>query len=415
MTEPLAGRNVVLGVSGSIAAYKALTIASRLTAAGAAVDVILTRIASEMVRPLAFQALTHRPVVTSLWEPTGPMALDHVSLAHGADLLVVAPATAHVLARVALGLADDALTTTVLATRAPIVIAPAMEPSMWSNPATQGHVETLRSRGVHLVGPVEGRMASGQTGVGRLAEPDVVLEHLRLVLARKGDLAGQRALVTAGPTREPLDPVRFLSNRSSGRMGYALAREARNRGADVTLISGPTVLNPPVGVDVTAVETALEMREAVLANAPEVDVVIMTAAVADFRPVAYSAAKIKKADADSTLPLVRNPDILLDLNEALAGKTRRPVRVGFAAETDAVIENAQAKLARKSLDFIVANPVPASFAGEHQAATLVSASGATPLGEVTKAAVAAAVLDRVAALLAEREAVSADAETGRGS
>ncbi len=402
MTEVLAGRRIALGVTGSIAAYKALTLASHLAQAGALVDAILTPSATELVRPLAFQALTHRPVVSSLWEPAGAMALDHVAIARGSDVLVIAPATANSLARLALGLADDALTTTALACRAPWVLAPAMEPRMWSHPATQAHVATLLARGARMVGPESGRMASGQLGVGRMTEPELILEHVRLVLAAGGPLAGRRVLVTAGPTREPLDPVRFLTNHSSGHMGLAVARQARDRGAAVTMVHGPICLAPPLGVAAVPVETAAQMREAVLSAAMDADAVIMTAAVADYRPAQPAAGKIKKAAAAMSLQLAPNPDILMDLDRQLADAGRPPCRVGFAAETENLLAHAMEKRQRKGLDLIVANPVPDSFGDGLSAATLVHAGGVEDLPPCRKDEVAAAILDWVQAWLESR-------------
>lgn len=406
MSNPLAGRHVVLGVTGSIAAYKALTLASRLSANGALVDVILTESAGRLVQPLAFQALTHRPVITSLWQPVGPMALDHVALARSADVLVVAPATAHSLARLALGLADDALTTTALASTAPLVLAPAMEPHMWSQPTTQAHVATLRERGALVVGPESGRTASGEEGVGRMVEPDCLLEHLRWLLGRRhGDLAGRRVLVTAGPTWEPIDPVRYLANRSSGRMGYALARCARDRGADVTLVSGPVAIPAPVGVTMVAVETALEMRSVVLERAAEMDAVIMAAAVSDYRPATVAGAKLKRrAAALGELRLVENPDILVDLAQTLraAGAAGLPIRIGFAAETENLEANAAEKRREKELDLVVANPVPESFGDAGAAVTFVDAQAIRPLGWMPKESVAAAVLDWLRDALQDR-------------
>jgi phosphopantothenoylcysteine decarboxylase / phosphopantothenate---cysteine ligase len=394
MSEILAGRRVALGVSGSIAAYKALTLASRLAQAGAQVDAILTRAATELVRPLAFQALTHRPVVSDLWAPRGELAMDHVALAHACEVLVVAPATANLLAKLALGLADDALSTTALATRAPLVLAPAMEPNMWDHPATREHASTLQARGAHMVGPEAGNMASGHSGIGRMAEPEVILDHVRLTLAVKGPLAGRRILVTAGPTREPIDPVRYLSNHSSGRMGLAVARAARDRGADVTLVVGPVDLVPPAGATLVAVTTAAEMRAAVLDLAPAMDVVVMTAAVADYRPLDYHEQKVKKGAAELTLRLARNADILADLDAALAGTSQRPMRVGFAAETHDLVTHARSKRAAKGLDLVVANPVPDTFGGDFSTATLVAGDAVTALGRLSKAAVADAILDR---------------------
>lgn len=411
MTEPLANCRIALGVTGSIAAYKALTVASRLTQAGALVDVLMTRSAQELVRPMAFQALTHRPVVTDLWQPTTPLAIDHVAIARAIDALVVAPATADVIARLALGRADDALTTTALATRAPLLVAPAMEPRMWSHEATQHNVATLRSRGVVFVGPELGRMASGEAGVGRMTEPPDLLEHLRLLLVarRGGPLRGRRVVITAGPTFEAIDPVRFVSNHSSGRMGLALARVARDRAAEVTLIVGPTALPTPAGVREVRVESALDMRAAVMAEAPGADALIMTAAVADYRPATRHPHKIKKSDGDQTLRMVRNPDILCDLDRALADAGRRPVRVAFAAETENLVTNAQAKLVAKGVDLVVANPVPEAFGSDTVSAVLVDRQAATALGPLRKDQLAESVLERVAELIGARDLASAAA------
>lgn len=400
--DSLHGRRIVLGVSGSIAAYKALAIASEMTAAGARVDVILTDAAAALVTPLAFEAIVHRPVVLHLADPSGPMAMDHVAHAHAAEALVVAPATAHTMARLALGLADDALTTTALACRAPLIVAPAMEPAMWAHPATQAHAATLAARGAVLVGPDVGRMASGKVGLGRLAEPAVVVDHVRAVLGRGGPLAGRRVLVTAGPTREPIDPVRYLSNHSSGRMGYAVARAARDHGADVVLVTGPVDLHPPAAVTVVPIETAREMLDAVLAHAAAADAVVMSAAVADYRPATASDAKLKKTAADRTLDLTPNPDILITLDASLARAGGRPlVRVGFAAETHDLIAHAQDKLARKRLDLIVANRVPETFGSASSSATFVTPDGVAALGERSKDGVAAAIVDWIARRLAD--------------
>jgi phosphopantothenoylcysteine decarboxylase/phosphopantothenate--cysteine ligase len=408
MNDLLAGRRIGLGVSGSIAAYKALSLASLLTQAGALVDVLLTRAAGELVRPLAFQALTHRPVVTDLWDPRGELALDHVTIAHGLACLVVAPATADVLARLALGLADDALTTTALASVAPLVLAPAMEPRMWAHPATRAHVATLVGRGAHLVGPEAGRMASGEQGVGRMAEPDVIAETIRWVLAAGGPLTGRRILVTAGPTREAIDPARYLSNLSTGLMGLALARGARDLGADVTLVHGPIDHTPPAGIRTRATDTAEAMRHAVLTMAPDMDAVIMAAAVADFRPAESATSKIKKSSAGLVLELVPNPDILADLDAALSQRAARPMRVGFAAETDDLLANANDKLVRKGLDLIVANAVPASFGDSVVEAILVDGAAVMPIGPCAKEDLAAAILARVGDWLAQHRPIPMD-------
>src|SRR5579884_62012 len=305
----LASGRIVLAVTGGIAAYKAADLASKLVQAGARVDVILTAGAREFIQPLTFQAITKRPVHTSVFEGWSEAAFGHVTLAQEADALVVAPATANAIAKLALGLADDMLGTVALATSAPLVVAPAMEHGMFHHPATQAHLATLRERGATIVGPETGRLASGQHGDGRLAPTEAIVGAIRLVLGRGGALAGKRLVVTAGGTQEPLDPVRFLGNRSSGTMGFALAQAALERGAAVTLVTGPTALTPPVGA---AVRTAREMQEAVARAIVDADALLMAAAVADFRPAAPSAGKIKKQPGQETmaLTLVRNPDIL---------------------------------------------------------------------------------------------------------
>jgi phosphopantothenoylcysteine decarboxylase/phosphopantothenate--cysteine ligase len=396
---PLAGARVVLGVTGSIAAYKAVALASALTQEGAVVDVILTREATELVRPLAFQAITHRPAHTDMFHLLAETEIGHVTLGHVADVVVVAPATAHTLARLALGLGDDLLTTTVLATRAPLVLAPAMETNMLLHPATQGHLQTLRERGAVIVEPGYGYLASGRVGPGRLAEPEAILDAIRLVLARRGDLAGWRVVVTAGGTQEPIDPVRVIANRSSGKMGYALATAARDRGAHVTLISAPTALRVPGGVQLVRVQTAAEMCDAVLAAIAEADALVMAAAVADYQVAARHPTKIKKDARGLVLTLVPTPDIL----EAVAA--RRPARlltVGFAAESENLLANAREKLQRKRLDLIVANDVTqegSGFGTDTNQVTLLDRWGAEEaLPLLPKLEVAHRIWDHVLAL-----------------
>ncbi len=408
----LAGKRIVLGVSGSIAAYKAAMIASHLTQQGALVDVIMTASAMRFVAPLTFQALTGRPVYTSMWETETAGGLGthiaHVGLAHEADLLLIAPATAHTLARLAHGLADDLLSVTALAAHCPIVIAPAMDAGMYAAAATQANVETLRARGVTFAGPTTGRMASGLEGLGRMVEPEEVIGYCRYVLGRSGPLRGRRVVVTAGPTREALDPVRFLSNRSSGRQGFAIAQAALDAGAEVTLIAGPVGLPTPVGAQRVDVTSAQEMEEAVLAHAAgdePADALIMAAAVADFRPAQSSAHKIKKAEAERTLhlELTHTPDILM----SVARQARRPrVVVGFAAESRDLIANAQAKLARKRLDLIVANDITAPDAGFEVATNrvhFVTAEGVEALPLMSKEEVAARLMAWVAKRLEAEE------------
>ncbi len=401
MPGPLVGKRIVLGVTGSIAAYKALDLASKLTQGGAQVETIVTHGASQFVTPLAFRSLTHRRIVTQAFDPNSEMAVEHVALARVADAVVVAPATAHFIAKVAQGLADDALTTTILATEAPLVIAPAMDAHMWSNPATQENVEKLKGRGVTFIGPAAGRLASGLVGMGRLVDTPEIVGHICAVLGRKGDLAGRRIVVSAGGTQEPIDPVRVVSNLSSGRMGYALAEAARDRGACVTLVAGPTALPDPPAVQVVKVQTALQMRDAVMEAVKGADALIMAAAVADYRPLAFSPSKVKKGPERWTLEMARNPDILAETLGMGAF-----VRVGFAAETDNLVEYARDKLAKKGLDLIVANRVSgpeSALGGESSRVTVIGKDGAAEeLPVLPKYDVALKVLDRVRDALAKR-------------
>ncbi|MBE9507523.1 MAG: bifunctional phosphopantothenoylcysteine decarboxylase/phosphopantothenate--cysteine ligase CoaBC [Chloroflexi bacterium] len=414
----LRDKRILLGVTGGIAAYKICTLASRLTQAGAQVDVVMTEAATRFVTPLTFQSLTGRPVYTSMWgaldAAVGEDAIlsthvVHVGLAEAADLMLIAPATANTMAKLAHGLADNLLTTLALATRCPTLLVPAMDVEMWAHPATQANVATLQERGrttnarVYLAGPARGRMASGLEGKGRMVEPDEILGHIRLVLGREGSLAGRRAVVTAGPTREPLDPVRFLSNPSSGRQGFALAQAALDRGATVTLITGPTHLPTPVGAERINVTTVQEMHDVVLPAVEQADVLLMAAAPADYRSTAAAPQKIKKGKGDLTLRLARTPDILSSVAVRWA-ETRYPrVVVGFAAESENLLENARAKLVAKNMDLIVANDIIASDsgfnAGTNRVVILDRDGGTEKLPLMSKAAVAEAILDRVQSLL----------------
>ncbi len=357
----LRGKRILLGVSGGIAAYKSVTVASRLTQAGATVDVLMTEAAQHFVTPLTFSAITGRPVTTDLWA-AGHGQILHVTMAREADLFLVAPATANTIARLALGLADDPLSATALATRAPLLLAPAMETGMWENPATQGHVRTLLARGATLVGPMPGRLASGAVGMGRMAEPPQIIEMARKVLGRRGSLAGIHVVITAGGTQEPLDPVRFLTNRSTGKMGIALARSARDFGAEVTVIHSPLQVAIPFGVNSVPVMTAQEMRDATFALLPQTDVLIGAAAVADYRPATVADQKIKKK-GDIDIQLVRNPDILAEVGRQRRQTGRPKIAVGFAAETEDLLANAKAKLEAKNLDLILVNDVSAPDSG----------------------------------------------------
>jgi len=391
----LQGENVVLGVTGGIAAYKAVEIASRLVKAGARVDVIMTANAQRFVAPLTFQAITHRLVVTEMFALLAETEIGHVSLAQRADVLVIAPVTANCLAKLASGIADDMLTATALATEAPLVLAPAMESHMWANPITQDNVARLRKlRDVTLVGPACGRLASGATGPGRMSESWEIVDAIRWVLSRRGPLEGKRAVVTAGGTREPLDPIRYLGNRSSGRMGYALARALRDRGAQVILISAPTSLSRPVGVKYVAVERAGEMWQAVRETVPEADVLVMAAAVADYCPAEVSEQKIKKGSAGLVLELTRTVDILQEVGRLPGAEGL--IKVGFAAETEDLIANAQAKLAGKGLDLIVANDARKAMGSERNEVVLLDREGQIEeLPELPKEEVAERIADWV--------------------
>ena len=396
----LEGKSIVLGVTGGIAAYKAAALCSHLVQAGAQVDVVLTDAAREFVAPLTFQALTHRPVVTEMFALLAETDIGHVSLAKRADLLIIAPATANTIAKLAAGMADNMLTTTALATRAPILLAPAMESQMWANPLTQANVARLcQAHDVVLVGPKEGRLASGASGPGRMAEPDEILDAACWALAREGTLAGRQVIVTAGGTMEPLDPVRALANRSSGKMGYALARAARDRGAQVTVIS-TTGRPAPYGARLVEVETAAEMEGAVLAALPAADVLLMAAAVADYRPARVSEHKIKKGERGLVLELERTSDILL---KAAGLRREAQVIAGFAAETEDIVEHAREKLQRKRLDLIVANDARLAMGSEMNQVTLIDADGrAEALPLLSKDDVAKRIMDRVGALLTSR-------------
>jgi phosphopantothenoylcysteine decarboxylase / phosphopantothenate---cysteine ligase len=397
----LQGKNIVLGVTGGIAAYKAIDLCSKLVQANANVDVIMTEAATRFVTPLPFQTISARPVSVDQFQLLRDTEMAHISLSEKADVLVIAPATANTIAKLAHGLADNLLTSTVLATTAPLVIAPAMNADMWANPITQENVRVLGARGATIVGPDYGRLASGRVGAGRLVRTEEILAAIRQTLGRKGILAGLRVVVTAGGTQEPLDPVRHLTNRSSGRMGYALAEAARDAGAQVMLIHAPTGLASLYGVEMVSVRTAAQMHEAVMGHLAQTDILIMAAAVADYRPAQVAEQKIKKGAGGLTLELERTRDILAAVAEARTGGMPGLV-VGFAAETENLLDNAQAKLTRKKLDLLVANDVSASDSGfevQTNRVTLLTPDGqAEALPLMDKFEVAEHVLERVAAL-----------------
>ncbi|MGI8554530.1 MAG: bifunctional phosphopantothenoylcysteine decarboxylase/phosphopantothenate--cysteine ligase CoaBC [Dehalococcoidia bacterium] len=399
----LKDRRIVLGISGSIACYKAADIASKLTQAGAVVDALLSPSATRFITPLAIRSITRRPVFVDMFDPESELAEEHVELARSADAVLVAPASANTIARIAHGLADEMISLTVLATAAPVLVAPAMDAQMWSNGATRANVDLLRARGIAFVGPAQGRLASGRTGEGRLESTENILGALSQLLGRGGDLAGRRLLVSAGGTQEPIDPVRYIGNHSSGKMGYAIAEAARDRGADVALISTPTSLGAPYGVRLIAVDTAAEMCRAVLDEAARADVLVMAAAVADFRPTARAEQKIKKGDSGITLELTRTEDILQEVQRAGLPL----VRVGFAAESEDLLEHAGDKLRRKGLHLIAANDITATDAGfgtdTNRVVLLDAQGGIEHLPLLPKSDVAMCLLDRVAALLHARE------------
>jgi phosphopantothenoylcysteine decarboxylase/phosphopantothenate--cysteine ligase len=396
-SSPLAGRRVLLGVTGGIAAYKACVLTRLLTQAGATVQVVMTPSATRFVGTDTFAALSGRPAYTEVWEEPGSVL--HIRLARGADVAVVAPATANVIAKLSGGIADDLITSTLLEATCPLLLAPAMHSGMWDHPATQANVRALQERGTLVVGPTRGPLAAGDEGVGRMAEPEDILAALEEVASRGRDLAGRRIVVTAGPTWEPIDPVRFVGNRSTGRMGFALAREAFARGADVTLVVGPGTVEPPEGPRVVRVFTAEEMRMAVLEAAEDGDAVIMAAAVADFRPREAAPGKLKKEGGPPRLELVPTPDILAELGEVKEDR----VLVGFAAETEDVEAAGRAKLVAKGLDMVVANEVGREGTGfgseSNHAAILLRTGDDEPLREWRKAELAAAVCDRLTKML----------------
>ena len=391
----LQGKRIVVGLGGGIAAFKAVQLVRELMRRGAEVRVVMTEAATHFVGPITFAGLTGKPPVTDLWAEDYAGEV-HVELGEWADAVVIAPATMNLMARAAAGLANDAVLATLACARGEVFFAPAMHHRMWSHPAMQSNLRTLSDRGAVVLGPMTGPLANGEIGEGRMIEPEDIAEAVESHLAHSDDLSGSRILITAGPTHEDLDPVRFLGNRSSGRMGYAIASQALRRGAEVTIVSGPVHLPVPSGAEVVRVRSAEEMHEAVMSRFDRFDVVIMAAAVADYRPDQRQAQKIKKG-ASLKLDLVRNPDILADVG---AKRTERPsVLVGFALETEHLEEAARNKLEQKAADLIVANEASAGLGGNTNRATLVDAASAMALPEMSKRALADQILDRVRALL----------------
>ena len=389
---------IALGVSGSIACHKSVDLASKLVQDGALVDVILTKSALSFVTPIAFEAITHRPVTTGLFDSSSDSTINHVSIAERSDVIVLAPSTANTIAKISLGLADDPLTTTVLAANAPVIVCPAMDGQMYENPATQENINRLISRGYTIVGPVDGYLASGQTGKGRMTEPSNILGHIRYILGQKGDLVGRKIVVSAGGTKEPMDPVRFIGNRSSGKMGYAVANAARDRGAETVLVSTSNSLSGPVGVKVIKVENASSMKLAIEKECRDADVLIMAAAVADWRPNSIHDQKLKKNSNESMdIQLVPTEDILAEIEfDGL-------VKVGFAAESEDLESNARIKLDRKNLDFIAANDILSDESGfetdTNRIVILDRNGGVERLGLLSKYDVGWHILDRVVSIL----------------
>ncbi len=388
-------KNIVLGISGGIAAYKMVEVASRLMKLGANVDVIMTEAAREFVQPLTFRSITHRPVESNLFSPPDHFEVKHISLAKKADLFMVAPATANVIGKIANGIADDLLTTIIMATQAPVLISPAMNVNMYNNLSVQDNISYLKNKNYKIITPSSGYLACGDVGAGRLPEPEKLVEHIKKEVSKK-DFKGKKILVTAGPTREAIDPVRYLSNYSSGKMGYELAKIASYRGADVTLVSGPTNLEKPIGVDLININTAVEMRDKVMEISDEQDIIIKAAAVSDLKPKKYSNNKIKKRKTDiKNIELKSNPDILVELAKK---KNEGQILVGFAAESESLIENSLLKLREKNLDMIIANDISkkdAGFQSDKNEVIFITKKEQNSLPLMSKAKVADRILDKI--------------------
>ncbi|MQG22646.1 MAG: bifunctional phosphopantothenoylcysteine decarboxylase/phosphopantothenate--cysteine ligase CoaBC [SAR202 cluster bacterium] len=352
MKGPLTNKRIVLGVTGSIACYKALELASKLVQNGALVDTIMTKSSQEFLTPLAFKSITHRDVVTNMYDINSEFAINHVGLAESADIIVIAPATANTISKISNGMSDDSLTTTVLASKCPILIAPAMDGNMFDNPATQNNIATLISRGVFISGPEYGRLASGLIGNGRMTSPKNLVDIITMTLGSKGDLSGKKILISAGGTTEPIDPVRFITNKSSGKMGYSIAAAARDRGANVTLVSASNMLENPIGIQIKRVRTSSEMYDVISKEITEMDAIIMAAAVSDWTPKKYSNSKSKKNGSENwSIDLIKTTDIIANISKP------NLIKIGFAAESDNLIKNGKSKIQSKSLDLIIANDI----------------------------------------------------------
>ena len=391
----LTGKTIVLGVTGSIAAYKIANLASMLVKLNADVHVIMTQNATHFITPMTFETLTNNKCIVDTFDRNFNFDVKHVSLAKRGDLFLVAPCTANVIGKVANGICDDMLTTTIMATKAPVLFSPAMNTGMWENPVLQDNLKKLQHYGYHVIEPVVGRLACGDTGSGKMPSEETLLEHILLHLAREKDLKGKRLLITAGPTQEAIDPVRFISNRSSGKMGYALAKMAVIRGADVTLVSGPVSIAPFAGIETVEVRSAQQMFEAVTERSAERDVIIMCSAVADYKPVSCSDQKLKKNDSDMTIPLTRTQDILGWLGEH---KQAGQVLVGFSMETENLIENSRQKLTKKHADLICANSIASEqtgFAVDTNKVTLITQEAVKELPLCTKEETADLILDSI--------------------
>jgi len=397
----LKGKKIVLGVTGGIAAYKAADVASKLTQEGGDVKVIMTKAAAEFITPLTFEAVTGNAVITDMFETSAEHRINHIALSEIADVMLVAPATADIMAKIACGLADEMLSSTILATHAPVILSPAMHTAMWENPVTVENTEKLRKRGFYIIEPEQGRLASGGYGAGRFPDTRDIVGHVKKVLGAGGDLAGKRILVTAGGTQESIDPVRIISNRSSGKMGYAIAEAARDRGAEVVLVTAPTALHRPAGIRVIEIESAAEMKKAVDDEVKNTDALIMAAAVADYQPAAAADEKIKKSEDKLILELVPTPDILGEIKTGI-------IKIGFAAESSNLVENARRKLEKKKLDMIAANNIAADtpvFNADTNEITIISKDGKVEqLPLMSKADAAEQILDRLTAIF---QAISA--------